>query len=235
MLVDKHTEDDYNKVVQSVLNCENLTGERVGLCTLYKSEHAGRKISVVAAPGWHRDSRPDSMKEELIRSVSLCPPGPHVLLLVIPVKALCEEPSAGEMKSAELHIELLSERVWKHTVVLFDCDDGLEESALREHMRSAEKILEKCEGRYVLQKSCTQTQELLKMIDELLEQNKGDFFIPQEYYELIQQKNDEREVRQRRGSVSKIPPNCECMSLIQKCYVVNTVVFIKPYYITEAT
>ncbi|XP_056314926.1 GTPase IMAP family member 7 [Danio aesculapii] len=206
VLIDK--DDDKNKVVKSILNCENLTGERVGLCTLYKSEHAGRKISVVEAPGWHRDSIPDSMKEELIRSVSFCPPGPHVLLLVIPVKALCEEPSAGEMKSAELHIELLSERVWKHTVVLFDCDDGLEESALREHMRSAEKILDKCGGRYyVLQKSCSQIQELLKKIDELLEENKGDFFIPQHYYELIQQRNDEREVRRRRGSLHKIPPN----------------------------
>ncbi|NP_001073127.2 uncharacterized protein isoform X1 [Danio rerio] len=208
VLVDKYTEDDKNKVLKSILNCENLTGERVGLCKLYKSEHAGRKISVVEAPGWQRDSTPDSMKEEMVRSVSYCPPGPHVLLLVIPVKALCEEPSAGEMKSAEMHIELLSERAWKHTVVLFDCDDGLEESALREHMRSAEKILEKCGGRYyVLQKSCSQIQELLKKIDKLLEENKGGVFILQHYYELIQKENDEREVRQRRGSLLKNPPN----------------------------
>ncbi|XP_073708566.1 uncharacterized protein [Garra rufa] len=65
--------EDRDKVVKSVLNCENLTPEEV-LYTLYQSEQAGRKISVLEAPGWDK-LRPDRIKEELVRSVSLCQPG----------------------------------------------------------------------------------------------------------------------------------------------------------------
>ncbi|XP_016114208.1 GTPase IMAP family member 4-like [Sinocyclocheilus grahami] len=200
-----------NKVIKSVLNCENLTGVEVGLCTLHQSEEAGRKISVVEAPGWDR-LRPDRIKEEIVRSVSLCPPGPHALLLVIPVKALSEEP---EMNASEMHMRLLSERVWKHTIVLFACDDGVDELTIQKHIDSAEKILEKCGRRFhVVQKSTcespTQIHALLKKIDDLVQENRGDFFIPQAYYELIQQKTHEAsgatELRKRRGSLDS-PPN----------------------------
>ncbi|XP_016364861.1 GTPase IMAP family member 4-like [Sinocyclocheilus rhinocerous] len=156
--------------------------------------------------------RPERIKEEIVRSVSLCPPGPHALLLVIPVKTLSGEP---EMNASEMHTRLLSERVWKHTIVLFACDDGVDELTIREHIHSAEKILEKCGRRFhVLQKSTcespTQIHALLKKIDDLVEENRGDFFIPQAYYVLIQQKTQEAsgatELRKRRGSLDS-PPN----------------------------
>ncbi|XP_050969401.1 GTPase IMAP family member 4 isoform X2 [Labeo rohita] len=207
--------EDKDEVVKSVLNCENLTPEKVGLCTLHQSEQAGRKISVVEAPGWDKLT-PDRIKEETVRSVLLCPPGPHALLLVIPVKTLSEEPSVEEINAAETHMELLSERVWKHTIVLFACDDGVEEPAIQEHIHSAEKILEKCGRRfYVLQKSIgespSQISELYKKIDDLVEENCGDFFLPQVYCEVIQQNTQEAsgatELRHRRGSLEENPPN----------------------------
>ncbi|KAL1273409.1 hypothetical protein QQF64_029271, partial [Cirrhinus molitorella] len=210
--------EDLDKVVKSVVNCENLTQQKFGLCILYKSEQAGRKISVVEAPGWEKHSiqeTPENIKEEIVRSVLLCPPGPHALLLVIPVKTLSETPSVEEINAAEIHTKLLSERVWKHTIVLFACDKGVEESTIKEHIHSAEKILNKCGGRfYVLQRSAcessTQTSELFKKIDDLVEENCGETFIPQAYYEQIQQKTQEApgatELRQRRASVDN-PPN----------------------------
>ncbi|XP_042581242.1 GTPase IMAP family member 2-like [Cyprinus carpio] len=213
-----NTGADKNNVIKSMLIGENLTGEKNGLCTLYKSERAGRRISVVEAPGWHGHSQqtPENIKEEITRSVLLCPPGPHALLLVIPVKTLSEEPSVGEMNAAEMHMELLSERVWKHTIVRFACDEGVEEPTIRKHVQSAEKILEKCGGRsHVLQTSAcgsqTQTSELFQKIDSLVEESRGDVFIPQAYYELIQKKTQEAsgatELRQRRGSLQHNPPN----------------------------
>ncbi|XP_073707267.1 GTPase IMAP family member 4 [Garra rufa] len=203
--------EDKDNLVKSVVSCENLTPEKDGLCTLYKCEQAGRKIRVVEAPGWDRLSIPDRTKEEIVRSVSLCHPGPHALLLVLPVKT----PSSEEIKAAEMHMKLLSERVWRHTIMVFACDEGVEKPAIKEHDHSLEKILEKCGGRsYVLQKSTcespTQIQGLLKKIDDLVEENCGDFFIPQAYYELIQQKTQaapgETELRHRRGSLQKNPP-----------------------------
>ncbi len=206
--------EDNDKVVKSVLNRENLSEEK-DVCALYKSEQAGRRISVVKAPGWEKHSiqeTPENIKEEVVRSVSCCPPGPHALLLVIPVKPLSEEPSRDEMKAAHAHMKLLSERVWKHTIVLFVCDEGVEKPSIKQH-----KILDKCGGRYhVLQRSSCgsspQMSELFRKIDDLVEENRGDVFIPQAYYELIQQKTQEAsgatEIRQRRGSLDS-PPNCE--------------------------
>lgn len=214
-----NTGDDKNKLARSVLTGESLTGEKNGLCTLYKSVQAGRRICVVEAPGWHKHSiqqTPENVKEEITRSVLLCAPGPHALLLVIPVKSLSEEPSEGEINAAEMHMELLSERVWKHTIVLFACDEGVEETTIRKHIHSAEKILEKCGGRsHVLQmnicESPTQISELFQKIDSLVEDSRGDFFIPQAYYELIQKKtleaSGETRLSQKRGSLLTDPPN----------------------------
>ncbi|XP_052454955.1 GTPase IMAP family member 4-like [Carassius gibelio] len=204
--------DEENKVVKSVLNCEKLTGVEVGLCTLHQGEQTGRKISVVEAPGWDR-LRPDRIKEEIVRSVSLCPPGPHALLLVIPVKTTSGDPSVGEINASEMHMRLLSERVWKHTIVVFACDDGVDHQTIQKHIHSAEKILEKCGRRsHVLQKSTceppSQIHDLLKKIYSLVKQNHGGFFIPQAYYELIQQKTQEAsetELRKRRGSMDSPP------------------------------
>ncbi|XP_077101728.1 GTPase IMAP family member 9-like [Siphateles boraxobius] len=206
--------DDKNKVVKSVLNCENLTGVKVGQCTLHQRDHAGRRISVVEAPGWDRSSKQqtsENIKEEVMRSVSLCPPGPHALLLVIPVKALSEEPSTNEITAAQTHMEMLSERVWKHTILLFDCDEGVEETHIKEHIPSAEKILEKCGGRYYVLKngaweSPAQIHEPLKKIDDLLEENGGDFFIQAELIKhTTQEASGESELRHRRISLENPP------------------------------
>lgn len=112
---------DKSNVAKSILGCKNLKEVNYGLSTLYMNEEAERTITVVNSPGWnpisiHQTSK--SRKSEIIRSVSLCPPGPHALLLVLPVKKLSEEHSSSEITAALEHVALLSERVWKHTIVL---------------------------------------------------------------------------------------------------------------------
>lgn len=198
-------EVDKSKVIKSILGCRNLMGENVGQCVLYEAEQAVRKISVVEAPGWNSmQQTPESTKNSIRRSVSLCPPGPHVVLLVIPVKRN-EEPSSGDIKAAEIHMELLSERVWKHTIVLFACDEGVGEFAIKAYFPKAKKILEKCKGRtYILEKH-SKISELLKKIEDLVEENCGDAFIPQMYYELLERKTED--LRRRRGSLLKNPPD----------------------------
>src|SRR4029434_1317686 len=56
-------------------------------CVKREGETAGRRITVVEASGWFRNSSvvqtPERDKEEIVLSVSLCPPGPHAVLLVI--------------------------------------------------------------------------------------------------------------------------------------------------------
>ncbi|XP_051562916.1 GTPase IMAP family member 9 [Myxocyprinus asiaticus] len=205
-----------SNVIKSLLGSEKITEDKIGLCTLFKSEQAGRTISVVDTPGWDLiQQTSENIKKEIGESVSLCPPGPHALLLVLPIKNRSEQPtSTSEITAAIEHMKLLSQRIWRHTIVLFACD-GVEESAIKEHIHSAGNILEKCGRRYhVLQssvwESATQIFKLFKKIEDLMEENHGEFFIPQVYYELFQHKTKdvpgESEARQRRRSLQMDPP-----------------------------
>lgn len=154
-------------------------------------------------PGWgvSIECTTKQVKNEITRSVMLCPPGPHALILVLPVNT-ADAPSLNELKSASQHVELLSERVWDHTIVLFLCDENVENATIEYNIQKADKLLEKCRDRhYVMRESESETQvhELLNEIDSMVEENLGDFFLPQVYYEVIQSKipQDIRELEKK--------------------------------------
>ncbi|XP_047670125.1 GTPase IMAP family member 4-like [Tachysurus fulvidraco] len=188
-----------NRVARFILGYTKLNEESEE-CLLHEGEHAGRRICIVNTPGWDRVSiecTTEKIKKEIVRSVTLCPPGPHALVLVLPINA-DDELSVNELESASRHMELLSERVWNHTVVLFLCEGDVEESTIKEHIHKAEKLLEKCRGRHCVMRlsdSKTQVHGLLEVIDDMVkeknsivEESLDDFFLPQVYYEVMQSK-----------------------------------------------
>ena len=70
-----------------------------GICVKKQGEVAGRTVTVVETPGWDRVSvkrTSSQIKKEIVKSVTLLPPGPHALLLVVP---LGENILANEKKS----------------------------------------------------------------------------------------------------------------------------------------
>src|SRR4029434_8785231 len=88
-------------------------------CVKREGQTAGRHITVVEAPGWFCNlsvvNTPECIKQEIVLSVSLCPPGPHAVLLVMnPITSFTET----HRRAAHEHLELLGERVWSHTIVL---------------------------------------------------------------------------------------------------------------------
>ncbi|MBN3301697.1 GIMA8 GTPase, partial [Amia calva] len=137
---------------------------------------AGRQVTVVDTPGWWRShsvqESPECVKQEIVRSVSLCPPGPHALLLLIPVVSL----GLINRRSAQEHLELLSERVWRHTIVLFTWGDRLGDTTIEQHIerhKGLQRLVEKCGNRYHVlnnrdRSDGTQVTELLDKIDEML-------------------------------------------------------------------
>ncbi|XP_066578464.1 GTPase IMAP family member 4 [Amia ocellicauda] len=139
---------------------------------------AGRQVTVVDTPGWRwTDSvqeSPECVKQEIVRSVSLCPPGPHALLLVIPVWSYSF--TERERRSAQEHLELLSERVRRHTIVLFTGGDELGDTTIEQHIerhKGLQWLVEKCGNRYHVlnnrdRSDGTQVTELLDEIDEML-------------------------------------------------------------------
>ena len=151
---------------------------RTAQCVKRQGEVAGRQVTVVDTPGWwmsysvKRTAELD--KQEIVRSVSLCPPGPGALFLVINLSSAFRE---EHRKSVVEHLELLSERVWRHTIVLFTRGDWLGDATIEQRIetegRALQELIEKCGNRYHVlnnenRADGTQVTELLEKIEEMV-------------------------------------------------------------------
>lgn len=112
-----------------------------------QGEACGRRLLVVDTQGWRtwneededkddggsreeeneaKRSRgrkvPKSEKLELLRALTLCDPGPHALLLVLPLLPFCQQESAALLA----RMELFTSGVWNHSMVVFTLGDKLE-------------------------------------------------------------------------------------------------------------
>nr|XP_021326288.1 GTPase IMAP family member 8-like isoform X2 [Danio rerio] len=169
----------------SILCREEFDLKRSAQCVRRHGEAADKHITVIEAPGWWIndtvEKSPELLKEEILLSVSLCPPGPHALLLIVPVDTVFKE---TERKSVESHLGLLGERVWSHTIVLFTRGDSLSDTSIEQHIESEGQelqwLLDKCGNRYhVLNNNSrdhTQIKQLLEKIEETVAQNNGGHF-----------------------------------------------------------
>uniref|UniRef100_A0A9J7ZZP1 AIG1-type G domain-containing protein n=1 Tax=Cyprinus carpio carpio TaxID=630221 RepID=A0A9J7ZZP1_CYPCA len=170
----------------SILGREEFDLKTSAQCLRRHGEVADRHVTVIEAPGWWSDftveESPELLKEEILLSVSLCPPGPHAVLLIIRVDIGFKE---NERKALQGHLDLLSERVWNHTIVLFTCGDSLLDTSIEQHIESEGEdlqwLLDKCGNRYHVlnnqnRSDDTQIKELLEKIDETVAQNNGFHF-----------------------------------------------------------
>ncbi|XP_076120735.1 uncharacterized protein LOC143101203 isoform X2 [Alosa pseudoharengus] len=155
---------------------------RTAQCVKRQGEVAGRQVTVVEAPGWWRNKNlkdtSELTKQEIVLSVSLCPPGPHILLLIIKVDHSFMQ---DHIRNIQEHLEFLSERVWSHTMVLFTCGDWLGDTTIEQYIESEEHLrylVEKCGNRYhVLNNEDigdrTQITELMEKMEEIIAGNGG--------------------------------------------------------------
>lgn len=103
-----------SKVANKLRKDENSVKERMGV----------RKFRMINKSGWDKMSvhcTSDTTKQEIVQNVTE-PPGSHALLFVLPVTAYGEVPSE-EVESHCQHIELLSEKAWKFTIVKVKCSN----------------------------------------------------------------------------------------------------------------
>lgn len=110
---------------------------------------------MVDTPGWWRGvsaaDTPELTKREVELAASLCPPGPHVLLLV---HRLDFSFGYDDLQVWEEHVEcLLGDGAWAHALVLFTHGDWLGDGASIEQYVEAEgqalqRLVARCGGRY---------------------------------------------------------------------------------------
>uniref|UniRef100_A0A667WXM7 AIG1-type G domain-containing protein n=1 Tax=Myripristis murdjan TaxID=586833 RepID=A0A667WXM7_9TELE len=159
----------------TILAGEQFGAGRTAQCVSGQAEVRGRRLTVVDTPGWWKSL----VKQEIVSSLSLCPPGPHALLLVL--RADIAFPNQFGAAILE-HLSLISERVWDHTIVLFTRGDYLGDRPIEQYIESEGEALqwltEMCGNRYHVfnnrnRSDGSQVTELHEKIEEMVARNGG--------------------------------------------------------------
>ncbi|XP_070784271.1 GTPase IMAP family member 4 isoform X2 [Enoplosus armatus] len=170
----------------TIIGREEFRLERAAeFCVKRETEVLERQVTVVDTPGWFSaQDTPSSYKEEIVRGASLCPPGPHAFLLVIPVGMFTEVDRAR----IEEHVSLFGEHVWKHTIVVFSWAEVLRTISIERYIRREGKdlkwVLEKCKRRYFVINNCIfgehpQVGRLLEKVEKMVAEE-GAYYNPEE-------------------------------------------------------
>ncbi|XP_066543301.1 GTPase IMAP family member 4 isoform X2 [Amia ocellicauda] len=155
----------------TILGREMFCSERASeFCVMRQAKVAERQVKVVDTPGWYSEQvTPKHFKQEIVHSVSLCSPGPHAFLLVVPVGLFTK----SDLIKVEEHINLLSDRAWKNMIVLFTWGNILKDRTIEQHIQREGKelqwLVEKCGNRYhVLNiESITELPQVMKLLEKI--------------------------------------------------------------------
>ncbi|XP_077410328.1 GTPase IMAP family member 4 [Vanacampus margaritifer] len=180
----------------TILGREEFRLERAAeFCVTRHTEVAGRPVTVVDTPGWYSSQdTPLSFKKEIARGATLCPPGPHAFLLVIPVGMFTKV----DRVRIEEHVGLFGERVWRHVLVVFTWADMLRTISLERYIRregaELQCVLEKCQRRYILINNCvfqeqTQVGHLMEHVDRMVAEEGGHYLAEEEPRPLDENRN----------------------------------------------
>ncbi|XP_047424539.1 GTPase IMAP family member 4 isoform X2 [Mugil cephalus] len=190
----------------TIIGREEFRLERAAeFCVKRETEVEGRQVIVVDTPGWFSaQDTPPSYKQEIVRGASLCPPGPHAFLLVIPVGMFSEL----DRSRIEEHVSLFGERVWRHTIVVFTWAEVLRTISIERYIRREGKelqwVLEKCHRRYFVINNCIfgehpQVGRLMEKVEKMVA-DEGGHYNPEEVEPekkpLDENQNPARDVRE---------------------------------------
>ncbi|XP_073691322.1 GTPase IMAP family member 7 [Garra rufa] len=163
----------------TILNCNAFKSDMqlsrvTQFCEKASENINGRPVAIIDTPGLCRIGRTErEVTREILKSISLYAPGPHVFLLVMPVGNL-----TNDDKSMHKLIEsMFGESIWKYTIIVFTHGDRLEGKAANDVIACSDKelrnFIHKCSGGFLFfnNKDTTNYQpviELLKKVETLV-------------------------------------------------------------------
>ncbi|KAM9817992.1 uncharacterized protein ACBT44_008411 isoform 1-T2 [Syngnathus typhle] len=142
---------------------------------LRKDFAEGRMLTLVEAPRWYWNGleMDEGVKKETVRAVALLEPGPHAVLLLVPISQFTE--MDGQVPT-QLQ-QVFGKEVLEHTMVLLTCGDYLigrtvEEYFLKENP-GLRQMIGLCGGRYHVinnrqRQDRTQVRELLNKVEDMV-------------------------------------------------------------------
>lgn len=158
-------------------------------CVMREGEVDKRKVILIDTPGWWPyasvKETSESVKQEIVSSVTMCPPGPHAVLLVLQSDVAFSE---AQRRSVKEHMELLGQNVWRHCIVVFTRGDWRGTSTIEEHIESEgetlQMLINKCGNRYHILNNMQwddgiQVRELMEKV-EMMARGNTDLLTPVE-------------------------------------------------------
>ncbi|XP_049479196.1 GTPase IMAP family member 7-like [Panthera uncia] len=178
----------------------------ISRCQKASKEWKGRKLLVVDTSGlFDTKETLDTTCREISQCVLYSCPGPHAIILVLPVGRYTFE----EQKTVALIKYVFGEPALRHLIMLFTRKDNLEEQSLRHVLADADvklrNIISECGNRYCVfnnraseAEKEAQVQELVELIEEMVQSNGGAYFTDAIY------EDTEKRLKQREEDLKKI-------------------------------
>uniref|UniRef100_H0XXW4 AIG1-type G domain-containing protein n=2 Tax=Otolemur garnettii TaxID=30611 RepID=H0XXW4_OTOGA len=178
-------------------------------CQRASREWKERELVVVDTPGLF-DTKESLLTtcKEVSRCVLSSLPGPHAIVLVMPLGRFTEE----EQKTVALIKAVFGEAAMEHMIILFTRKEELEdhEETLDDFTKASVKlevIIKECGGRYCafgnsprtdkVEKE-SQVQELVELIDKMVQKNGGSYFSEAIYKDIEERLRQHAEVLRKK-------------------------------------
>ncbi|MGH0146916.1 UNVERIFIED_CONTAM: hypothetical protein FKN15_046488 [Acipenser sinensis] len=175
-----------SKMFESKTSASSTTRE----CKKETAAVAGRNVSVIDTPGiFNTDLSEYEVKQEIGRCISLCSPGPHAFLLVMPLGRFTEH----RRETVQEIQKMFSEEVMRYTIILFTRANELKkdetiEEYLERGSQELQELVKKCGGCHAFnnkEENPTQVTELLQKIESMVAVNGGSHYTD-EIYQLAE-------------------------------------------------
>lgn len=159
------------------------------VCEKRVTTWGGRELVVVDTPGVFDTEDSDAVTQrEIARCVALTSPGPHALLLVVPLGRY----TAEEHKATQKILSMFGKKARRFMILLLTRKDDLEGTDIREYLNTAPKgiqeLIRDFENRYCLFNNKAsgaeqedQKTELLALVQRIVRENGGRCFTNKMY------------------------------------------------------
>lgn len=149
----------------------------------------GKELVVVDTPGIFDTEVPDAdTQKEITRCVALTSPGPHALLLVIPLGRYTVE----EHKATRKLLNMFEKKARRFMILLLTRKDDLEDTDIHEYLETAPEVLQELiyefRNRYCLFNNKAsgaeqeeQKRQLLALVQSMVRENDGKYFTNKMY------------------------------------------------------